>query len=405
MATTSYLYHAMNLVGYVLRGTEYVNGWTYFEVERAAHKRTCRNCGAGWPHLTLEGQFERTFFGLPVGNRKQFVVLRGHRQECAICGATAREPIPFAEGSKRYLKTFGRFVVELCRLMPIKYVAWHLGVSWDLVKEIYEEHLQKRFAKRRLVRIRYIAVDEFATHKGQRYMTVVMDLETGAVLHAAEGRGAAALVPFLERLKRAHVPLKAVAMDMSEAYAKAVRQVFGDKVDIVHDPYHVVALANEAIDETRRDMVRELQGDERKALKGTRFLLLKGLENLKQSSLGRLAQLMEVNEPLYQGYLLKEELRTFWSLPDAGAGAAFLDDWTRQARATELKHFRRLADTLDSHRPGLLAYFRHRLSTGPLEGLNNKIKVLKRQAYGFRDMAFFKLRLYFIHEAACVLPG
>jgi transposase len=115
--------------------------------------------------------------------------------------------------------------------------------------------------------------------------------------------------------------------------------------------------------------------------------------------------LMEVNEPLYAAYLLKEDLRTFWSLPNEELAAAFLDSWIRQARSLGLQHFSKLADTLDRHRQGLLSYFRHRISTGPLEGLNNKIKVLKRQAYGFRDMLYFKLRLYFIHEATPAFAG
>ena len=102
---------------------------------------------------------------------------------------------------------------------------------------------------------------------------------------------------------------------------------------------------------------------------------------------------------------LKEDLRTFWRLPNEAAGKAFLDRWTSEARATGNKHFAKLADTLDAHRPGLLAYFRHWITTAKMEGTNNKIKVLKRQAYGFRDMAFFKLRLYFLHERSIMMPG
>jgi len=114
---------------------------------------------------------------------------------------------------------------------------------------------------------------------------------------------------------------------------------------------------------------------------------------------------MAANEPLYKAYLLKEELRHFWKLPDEEAGKAFLDQWTAEARATGNQHFAKPADTLDTHRAGLLAYFRHWISTAKLEGTNNKIKVLKRQAYGFRDMAFFKLRLYFLHERSIMMPG
>jgi len=235
-------------------------------------------------------------------------------------------------------------------------------------------------------------------------MTVVIDLETGAVLHAHEGRDAAALIPFLEKLMRNRANLRAVAMDMWPAYLQAVKQVF-PHVDVVHDPYHVVAIVNRAIDETRRDLYRQLNGQERQVLKGSRFLLLRAMEHLNHRSLERLAELMEINEPLYQAYLLKEDLRMFWNLPTAEMAQTFLTSWIEQARTLGLKHFVKLARTLEKHLAGLLTYFKHRISTGPLEGLNNKIKVLKRQAYGFRDQAYFKLRLYFIHESVPAFAG
>jgi len=252
--------------------------------------------------------------------------------------------------------------------------------------------------------VRYIAVDEFSIRKRHQYMTVVLDLETGQILHAHEGRDAQALIPFLEKLKRRGAKLQAVAMDMSPAYLQAVRAVFPD-LDIVHDPYHVVALANRAIDETRRDMYRDLKGQEQKVIKGSRFLLLRALDKLGPTSISRLTDLMEVNLPLYQAYLLKKDLRMFWNSPNPWAAEVFLNSWIRQASALGNKYFAKLADTLDSHRPGLLAYFKHRITTGPLEGLNNKIKVLKRQAYGFRDNEYFKLRLYFLHDSIPAFAG
>ena len=121
------------------------------------------------------------------------------------------------------------------------------------------------------------------------------------------------------------------------------------------------------------------------------------MEKLSEKGLDRLSELMRLNEPLYKAYLLKEDLRTFWSLPAAQA-TSFMTQWLAQARALGNRHFSRLADTLENHQKGLLSYFRHRISTGPLEGLNNKIKVLKRMAYGYRDQEYFKLRLYNLHE-------
>lgn len=401
MATTSFLYHAQALKGYRHLRTEYLGGCEYHHVELYHHKRRCANpaCRARWIKLTLEGRFERTIKGLPVGRRNQFIVLHGHRQCCSECGCKLQEKITFTVGKARHTKSFARFVLDLCAVMTIKQVALFLGVGWDLVKALHKRHLKKKLAKRKLGRIRYIAVDEFAVQKGHKYMTVVMDLETGEILHAHKGKDAAALIPFLKRLKRTRNRLEAVAIDMSPAYLKAVRSVFGDKVDVVHDPYHIVAQASRAIDETRRDLVRHLEGEQRKVIKGTRFLLLKGMEKLSEKGLERLMELMEVNEPLYKAYLLKEDLRMFWNLPDAKHGEEFLDNWISQARDLGNSHFSKLADTLDNHRPGLLSYFKHRISTGPLEGLNNKIKVLKRQAYGYRDMEYFRLRLFFLHES------
>ena len=277
-------------------------------------------------------------------------------------------------------------------------------MGWDTVKEIYKGHLEQRLSKRALSGVRYIAVDEFAIRKGHTYMTVVMDLEQGAILYAAEGRDAQALVPFLRRLKRSRAKLEAVAIDMSQAYRNAVKEVF-PQLAVVHDAYHVVALANKAVDDTRRDLYRDLEADERKVIKGSRFLLLRGAERLKEEPRQRLDALMALNEPLYTAYLLKEQLRMFWAMGDEETAQAVLTNWLAEARASGLAHFLRLAQTIEEHLSGLLAYFRHPITTGPLEGVNNKIKVLKRQAYGFRDMAYFKLRLFFLHEAILAFPG
>lgn len=405
MATTSYLYHTLGLKDYRHLKTEYKKGCIYHHVEMVREKRRCRGCNAPWHKLIFAGNFERTILVLPVGKRKQYVVLHGHEQHCEVCGKTLREPITFTEGKRRYSRSFARYVIDLCLMMTIKHAARLLAVSWDLVKEIHKSHLKKKFKRRKLSDVRYIAVDEFAVRKGHNYMTVVLDLETGKILHVSKGKDAAALIPFLWRLRRNGANLQAVAIDMSRAYINAIRQVFGNKIDIVHDPYHVVAMANFAIDETRRDMYRKLKGKERAVLKGTRFRLLKGLEKLKPKALEKLMALMELNEPLYCAYLLKEDLRMFWNMANQASAELFLDLWINEARATELKHFVKLANTLDEHREGLLSYFKHRISTAPLEGLNNKIKVLKRTAYGYRDTEYFKLRLFFIHETSFQLVG
>lgn len=404
MATTSYLYHSMGMKNYRHLRTEYRQGMIFHHVRLKNTKRVCRGCGARWHHLRKSGRFTRVFHALPIGSRPQNIVLHGHEQYCRRCMRVLREPIYFARDKGRCLKAFERFVVELCAIGTIKAVAIFLGVGWDMVKGIFKEDLRRRLKKQKLAGVRYIAVDEFAVRKGHKYMTVVMDLETGQILYVAHGKDAAALTPFLKRLRRQKIKIRAVAMDMSPAYMQAVRKVFPE-VDIVHDPYHVVASVNKAIDETRKDMYRHLTGEQRGVIKGARFLLLRSLENLNEDSLEKLAHIMELNEPLYQAYLLKEELRWFWNITSTDFAAQFLENWVEEAYATGIKKFQKLADSLLRHKSGLLSYFSHRITTGPLEGLNNKIKVLKRQAYGFRDDEYFKLRLYFLHDDTPAFAG
>jgi transposase len=236
-------------------------------------------------------------------------------------------------------------------------------------------------------------------------MTVVMDLKTGAIVHTCEGRDSAALRPFLLRLRKARVKLKAIAIDMSASYTKAIVEVFGSSVKLVYDRFHVTALINKGIDEIRRRIQQELTDDERKTLKGCRFVLLKGSERLDEDAAERLKKIKQTNETLYEAYLLKERFRTFWTLSDRVEAERFMCEWVGEVIVTTNKTMMRVAKTLLQHLEGLLAYFDEPITTAKLEGTNNKIKVLKRQAYGFRDMDYFKLRLMFLHESKLKLVG
>lgn len=352
----------------------------------------------------LDGQFERTFVGLPIGKHKEEVVLHGHMQLCRRCGKRLREPIRFAEGGRHYLRSLASYVVYLCEKATIKDVSEIVGLGWDSVKEIFKNHLRLKLRRRSLSKVRRIAIDEFAVRKGQQYLTVVLDLDSGQVLWSAEGRSADALLPFLDRLKRCRAPLEAVALDMWPAYSLAVKSVF-PWVTIVYDPFHIVKLVNRAIDNAQRDLAAQIPRTIR-CRRGLRFVLLRARENLSLRGASLLTDLIHINQPLYKGYLLKEQLRTaLWSFSSKRFAERFLDQWIDQAKATGIKSFCQLAKTLDNHRHAILAWYDHQISTGPLEGLNNKIKTLKRQAYGFRDMEYFKLRLAFIHSTISRIPG
>lgn len=167
-------------------------------------------------------------------------------------------------------------------------------------------------------------------------------------------------------------------------------------------------LFNDKLSDLRRQLHHQLPDKEqRQALKGSRWLLLKDPGNLDSSrdEQERLQQALALNEPLAKAYYLKEDLRRFWDQPSQTAGIAFLLDWIERAQASGVRMLEGFAQTLTNHWQGLIAYFDHPISTGPLEGLNNKIKTLKRQAYGFRDMEFFKLRIKAVHQARYAFTG
>jgi len=345
---------------------------------------------------------------VPIGNKPVFINIPVQRVECRDCGSIRQVKLNFADERYFYTKAFERYALDLLRYMTILDVARHLGVSWDVIKEIQKRNLKKRFSKPKLNKLKKIAIDEISIGKGHKYLTIVLDLLTGAVVFVGDGKGADALEPFWKRLKPSSAKkIKAVAIDMSPAYISAVTYNLPNAA-IVFDHFHIIKLYNEKLSNFRRQLHYTMPDDLRKdVLKGTRWLLLKGNENLDDSrnEQQRLQAALELNRPLAIVYYMKEDLRSLWDWDDKETAAWHLDSWCKMARASKIPMLTKFANTLSAHRSGILSYFDHRISTGPLEGTNNKIKTMKRQAYGFRDMDFFKLKILGIHETKYALVG
>jgi transposase len=357
--------------------------------------------------VIARGHVERRFRCLPIGSRTTAVDFPIPRVECTACGLVRQVKVDFADPRRSSTRSFERFALELSRRMTILDVAHHLDVGWDLIKDIQKRDLSRRYAQPKLKHLRYLAIDEIAVAKGHRYLTVVMDLESGAVVFVGDGKGADALKPFWKRLRPSGAKIQAVAMEMSGAYQSAVRTNLPQAV-IVFDHFHVIKLFNEKLSDLRRALYREATDVMHKAvLKGTRWLLLKNPENLdaQKDEKRRLEEALALNQPLATAYYLKDDLRRFWEQPGKRFATTFLDGWIRRAEASRIKVLQQMAKTLASHRSGLLAYYDVMISSGPMEGTNNKIKTMKRQAYGFRDLEFFKLKILAIHETKYVLVG
>jgi transposase len=403
--STSLLYHAFGVRGYRYVRTEYVEGGVIFTIQRQTEACRCAACGS--ENVWRQGSVTRPFRTLPIGRVPVTLRVEIPRLLCHDCGKTRQADLGFAEPRRTYTKSFERYVLELSRHMTIKDVAEHLGVSWDVVKEIQKRHLRKKFAKPKLKHLRQIAIDEISVGKGHRYVTIVLDLESGAVVHVGEGKGGDALTAFWKRLRGSGAKVQAVATDMSPAYIEAVTTHL-PRATLVFDRFHVIKLCNDKLSELRRSLYRELTDRMQKdVLKGTRWLLLKRPENLDatRNEPARLKEALRLNEPLATAYYLKEELNEVWEQEDQEQAQSLLMDWIVYAEATGIRVLHQLARTLRMHAQGILAYYDYPISTGPLEGTNNKIKTMKRQAYGFRDQEFLKLKILGIHETKYALVG
>ncbi len=300
-------------------------------------------------------------------------------------------------------------MLDLSRYMTISDVAKHLRLGWDLIKSIQKKHLEKKYRNPNLRQLKRIAIDEIYIGK-RGYLTVVLDVLSGSVVFVGDGKGSDALEPFWKKIRRyRNLQIEAAAIDMSPAYIKAIRENLKDTV-IVFDHFHVIKLFNERLSDFRRhlfNITEELLP--KKILKGTRWLLLTSRERLEneQSKLHRLNQALELNRPLATVYYMKDDLRQLWNWKgDKKAAEWHLTSWIDMARNSGIGMLEKFAQTLEKHFEGILAYFDFdSLSTGPLEGTNNKIKTMQRKAYGYRDMKFFKLKIMALHETKYALIG
>lgn len=403
--STDLLYQVMGFRGYSHVACWRQEGRLYFRMQPPKSSLKCPGCES--TDVVRRGSVERTVHAPPVALAKTVVLIDTPRVECPACGTVRTVILPNVVRGCNHSKSFVRLVVDLRKMMTIQDVAHYLGVSSRMVRDIDKQYLNRRFGKPKLKHVKTIAIDEISLSKGHTYATIVMDLETGAIVFVGKGKGQSALKPFWKRLSGSKAKIQAAATDMSSAYYAAVQKHLPKAVH-VFDHFHIVKLMNEKLTQLRRELQREAEdGLHKKVLKGTRWLLLKAPDHLddKRNERERLEDALKLNQSLAIAYYLKEDLRQIWSQPDRRTAGRFLTDWCRRARASGIRVLITMANTLDGYRSGILNWYKHPISTGPLEGLNNKIKTLKRQAYGFRDQEYFRLKLYALHEAKFTLIG
>ena len=369
------------------------------------HPKRCSRCGA--EVVAIHDVAERRVRDLSVFDWDTWVVFPRARLECPRCGPTI-EAVSWLDRYQRMTTRLAAKIARLAMVLPIRHVAAWFHVHWATVKQIDQRALAARLGPvdtASLAGVRVIAIDEFAIHRGHRYATVIADPRTKRVLWVGQGRRREDVRPFFELLgEEGRARLEAVVMDMSGPYAEEVRAQC-PAAAIVYDLFHVVAkYGREVIDRVRVDETNRVAQAgrpndarlraRRRVIKGTRWLLLKNRATVTHpQDRIRLRELLAANRALFTVYVLKDDLKQLWQYQYVGAARRFWDQWYRRAMRSRIPPLMRFARQLAAYLPGILSRCRYPFHTSFIEGVNNKIKVLKRMAYGFRDDAYFFLKI------------
>jgi transposase len=353
-------------------------------LRRRARRLVCPRCGclggAGY-----DRRERRRWRHLDLGATRCFLECELRRFPCPGCSKVVTEAIAWARPGARFTRDFEDVVAWLAQQAAFSVISRLLRISWRSVAAIVGRVVADELERRRLGELSLIGVDEISYRRGQRYLTLVADHADGAVVWASKGRGAATLERFFDELgEQETAKLNAASIDMSGGYQKALRTRAAHAI-VCFDPFHVIALANRALDELRRTLWN-LQGKSRGGgafIKGTRWALLKDPAALTERQQGALAFLAKLNSPLYRGYLLKEQLRALYHPESRPHAPALLDAWLRAAARSKLKPFIKLARTLREHREGILNAIRLGLSNSRLEGLASRIRLISHRSFGF----------------------
>jgi len=351
----------------------------------------CHLCGS--PARQVHSRDVRAIRDLSLALVAIRVICRYRKVYCSVCHQIVVEDLEFFRPSQRVTIRLAQYIHELCKMLTVVEVADHLGLNWKTVKNIDQAFLEAEYGETDYEGLRILAVDEIAVRKGHQYMTVVLDYETGRVVWMAEGRSAETLKTFFDGMTPDQLQsLEAVAMDMWDPYIKAVQDT-APQVKIVFDLFHVVAAFSRVIDQVRMDEYRQASKQNKEVFKGAKYLLLKNSSRLQADEKSHLAQLLSLNHNLLILVILKDKLKDIWRYKRRAWALKALVAWSAIARLVGHPAVDRFARRLERYSYGILNHCDYPIHTSRLEGVNNKIKVIKRKAYGFHDNRYFALKV------------
>ncbi|GBH24733.1 ISL3 family transposase [Burkholderia vietnamiensis] len=354
----------------------------------------CEQCGARCQQI--HETTVRRVRDLPLFEYRVVLHVPRRRVWWERCGGPRLEKLAWLGRYQRVTERFAKACEKLLQAASVQAVAAFYDLGWHTVKSIDKMRLRARVREPDWSTIRYLAMDEFALHKGHRYATVVVEPMSRQVLWIGQGRSRETARAFFEQLPEGVAKrIEAVAIDMTTAYELEIREQC-PQAEIVFDLYHVVAkYGREVIDRVRVDQANQLRHDKpaRKVLKSSRWLLLRNRHNLKPDQAVHLKELLAANQSLLCVYVLRDELKRLWFYQKPAWAQKAWEQWFEQAQQSGIAALQKFAERLQGYWHGIVTRCRHPLNTSVVEGINNTIKVIKRRAYGYRDDEYFFLKI------------
>jgi transposase len=376
----------LGLPGASVRAVRFDHDGVVVAVALRRRRRVCSRCGqvCAATHDTVLSRWRH----LDLGGQRCYLVAWLRRVKCRDCGVRV-EAVPWARPGSRFTRDFEDVVAFLAQQMAKDPIARLMRVAWDTVGRIVDRVVAERLDGGRLHGLARIGVDEVSYRRRHRYLTVVADHDSGRIVWVAKGRNRATLQSFFDELGDRKASIRAVSIDMSGGYEKAIRD-HAPHAKIAFDPFHVVRVAADAVDQVRRDEWNAHDRSHTTAgrwVKNTRWALLKAPDRQSLDQLGTLGEVYQRNQRLYRAFLLYHQLRLLYALEDPALAPAHLDAWLGWASRSKLAPFVKAARTIRRHRAGVLAAIRLGLSNGRLEGLNSRVRLISHRSFGFHSAA------------------
>jgi transposase len=357
-------------------------------------KTACGACGR--LHRGFYDRTVRRVRDLPCGGTRLWLELEIRRVACRRCGAVKRERLDLLADNPRYTKRFAFYVGKRCRSSTIKDIAEELRLEWHTVKELEKQYMRAQLRRAGTPGPKVIGLDEISIRKGHTYRIVVSDLvRRRPIWFGGNDRSEASMDEFFTWLgAKKSAGIRLAVMDMWKAFRNATAR-HAPQASILFDKFHVLRHLGDALDKVRKAEYARLSGQDRRFIKGQKYTLLAHREHLTLEGRKSLKLLLAANKRLNTAYLLKESFGQLWSYNRVGWARRFFENWRASLKWQRLTPFERFAAMIDRHWEGIAAYCQpeNKVALGFVEGLNNKIRVIQRRAYGLRDEEYLRLKI------------